>query len=229
MVACFMVTEPSIDEELVPKSEDVNGNQEILMDQVDGEAFLTPTEALRKKEFYLLWLTRFSVVLITQSVSGFYKAFGQSFINDDLFLSFVGAVSSVFNCSGRLFYGVLMDKTSYRSSMMLETVFLTILTSTLPLTAILGKAFFPLWIWLIYFTFPGTYATQPAVTTQTFGHKYGGTIYGFLFTSDIINNLLVGVLSRWLLSVGGWAGFFLSLSAFGAVALVVTASFPANS
>ena len=29
-----MVTEPSIDEELVPKNEDENGNQEILMDQV---------------------------------------------------------------------------------------------------------------------------------------------------------------------------------------------------
>ena len=28
------MTEPSIDEELVPKSEDLNGNQEILMDQV---------------------------------------------------------------------------------------------------------------------------------------------------------------------------------------------------
>ena len=57
---------------------------------------------------------RFCAVLITQSVSGFYKAFGQTFIQDDHFLSFVGAVSSVFNCSGRLFYGVLMDKTSYR-------------------------------------------------------------------------------------------------------------------
>ena len=97
---------------------------------------------------------------------------------------------------------------------MLETVFLTILTSTLPLTAILGKAFFPLWIWLIYFTFPGTYATQPAVTTQTFGHKYGGTIYGFLFTSDIINNLLVGVLSKAVLDAGGWVGFFLVLACF---------------
>ena len=32
--ACFMVTEPSVDEELVPKNEDENGNQEILMDQV---------------------------------------------------------------------------------------------------------------------------------------------------------------------------------------------------
>ena len=53
---------------------------------------------------------RFCAVLITQSVSGFYKAFGQSFIADDHFLSFVGAVSSVFNCTGRLFYGILMDR-----------------------------------------------------------------------------------------------------------------------
>ena len=55
-------------------------------------------------------LSRFCAVLITQSVSGFYKAFGQSFIADDHFLSFVGAVSSVFNCTGRLFYGILMDR-----------------------------------------------------------------------------------------------------------------------
>merc|ERR1719351_413922 len=234
IIACCLVTEPQTDPELLPKSEmetlEAEKNDKILMDQVhdEGEVFLTPTEALRKKEFYLLWLTRFSVVLITQSVSGFYKAFGQSFINDDHFLSFVGAVSSVFNCSGRLFYGVLMDKTSYRSSMMLETVFLTILTSTLPLTAILGKAFFPLWIWLIYFTFPGTYATQPAVTTQTFGHKYGGTIYGFLFTSDIVNNLLVGALSRTVLAAGGWTGFFLYLASFGLLAFLITCFFPAN-
>jgi len=92
----------------------------------------------------------------------------------------------------------------------------------------LGQVGFTVWIWAIYATFPGTYSTQPAVTTQTFGHKYGGTIYGFLFTSDIINNLLVGVLSRWLLSVGGWTGFFVTLSAFGAVALGVTALFPGN-
>jgi len=234
IIACCLVTEPQTDPELLPKSEmetlEAEKNDKILMDQVhdEGEVFLTPTEALRKKEFYLLWLTRFSVVLITQSVSGFYKAFGQSFINDDHFLSFVGAVSSVFNCSGRLFYGVLMDKTSYRSSMMLETVFLTILTSTLPLTAILGKAFFPLWIWLIYFTFPGTYATQPAVTTQTFGHKYGGTIYGFLFTSDIINNLLVGVLSKAVLDAGGWVGFFLVLACFSVFAFGITFVFPSS-
>ena len=46
--------------------------------------------------------------------TGFYEAFRQTFITDDHFLSMVGAVSSVFNCSGRLFYGVFMDRFSYK-------------------------------------------------------------------------------------------------------------------
>ena len=87
---------------------------------------------------------------------------------------------------------------------------------------------FALWVWAIYLTFPGTFSTQPAVTTQTFGHKYGGTIYGFLFTRDIINNLLVGTLSRTLLSHWGWLGFFWVLAVFGLFALLITSTFPVN-
>ena len=107
LFACLLVTEPDINSELLPRSEEEaledEKKEKILMDQVqdDGETFVSPREALQRREFYLLWLTRFSVVLITQSVSGFYKAYGQTFIKDDHFLSFVGAVSSVFNCSGR--------------------------------------------------------------------------------------------------------------------------------
>ena len=49
-VACFMVTEPSIDEELVPKSEDVNGNQEILMDQVlSKSSFILESSQIRTR------------------------------------------------------------------------------------------------------------------------------------------------------------------------------------
>merc|ERR1719420_54747 len=112
--------------------------------------------------------------------------------------------------------------------MTVETVCLTLLVSTLPATAYGGKITFIIWIWAIYATFPGTYSTQPAVTTQTFGHKYGGTIYGFLFTSDIINNLLVGALSRTVLAAGGWTGFFLCLASFGLLAFLITCFFPAN-
>ena len=86
--------------------------------------------------------------------------------------------------------------------------------SQAPETATATKAVYAIWVWAIYFTFPGlkhylgltiiyyhfdfagTYSTQPAVTVQTFGHKYGGFIYAFLFSGDIINNLITALMSR---------------------------------
>ena len=83
--------------------------------------------------------------------------------------------------------------------------------SQAPETATVTKAIYAIWVWAIYFTFPGlkhylgpndhfdfagTYSTQPAVTVQTFGHKYGGFIYAFLFSGDIINNLITALMSR---------------------------------
>lgn len=87
---------------------------------------------------------------------------------------------------------------------------------------------YAIWVWMIFFTFPGTYSTQPAVTTQTFGHKHGGTIYGFLFTSDIVNNLLVGFLSKPIKEAFGWLGLFVSISVFAAFAFVITRFFPSD-
>ena len=186
-------------------------------------------EALQRKEFYLLWVTRLSVVMLSNVISAYYKTFGQTFIRDDRFLSIVGAITSVFNCSGRLVYGLIMDRFAYKVSMTIEAFLLILLMSTFYLTSLIGvsdatlcdsspvanittslldcvdempptslttKVVFAIWVWAIYLTFPGTYSTQPAVTTQTFGHKYGGFIYAFLFSSDIINNLLVAVLSN---------------------------------
>lgn len=46
---------------------------EAAADLLDDDRNLTPREALATKEFYILWLTRFSVVLVTQTVAGFYK------------------------------------------------------------------------------------------------------------------------------------------------------------
>lgn len=42
------------------------------------------------------------------------QAYGQSFINDDYFLSLVGACSSLFNAIGRITWGIVADKFSFR-------------------------------------------------------------------------------------------------------------------
>ena len=58
---------------------------------------------------------RLSMVLMSNGISAFYKAFGQTFIHDDKFIGqTVGGLFPVFNCVGRVFWGILMDKTAYK-------------------------------------------------------------------------------------------------------------------
>jgi len=267
MIACLLITQPPNDW-LDQFSDDKTGKLD--------EEYVTPLEAFTRYEFYLLWFTRLCVVMLSNVISAYYKTFGQTFIRDDMFLSIVGSVTSVFNCSGRLFYGLIMDRFAYKVSMSIEAVLLIILMSTFYLTSMIGvsdpesillcdnntmlenvtsmvsdvstttfsnittldcdpdniptslttKIVYALWVWAIYFTFPGTYSTQPAVTTQTFGHKYGGFIYAFLFSSDIINNLLVATLSKEIKDNYGWLGLFGIISVNGVVALIATLLFP---
>ena len=71
-----------------------------------------------------------------------------------------------------------MDRSSYRVSMLLETLVLSSLVATLPLTQryspSLGWAGFAVWVWAIYFTFPGTYSTS--------SHHAGGPVFSCLKT-----------------------------------------------
>ena len=107
-----------------------------------------------------------------QTIGAYYKTFGQIFIDDDHFLVTVGSLASIFNCSGRIFYGVIMDRSSYKRAMLIETTILTILCATFYLSfETQSKTMYAIWVWAIYFTFPGTYAIQPAIMNQTFGPK----------------------------------------------------------
>merc|ERR1719312_1849716 len=118
---------------------DVRGGGSGPPDRAQAPIFVSWKKAFRRKELYLLWVTRLSVVLITQVIANIYKTFGQTFIYDDHFLSTVGSVSSFFNCSGRLLYGLIMDKTSYKVGMSIEAIFLTLLMSTFYLTSLVGN------------------------------------------------------------------------------------------
>jgi len=195
-------------------------------------------KALRTKAFYLLWVNRLSNVMISDIITGLYKSFGTTFIKNDKFLSLVGTIASVFNCSGRILYGVIMDNSSYRFAMITLTTLLTILSSTFYLTSLLpmdsmlqlspAKVFFALWVWLIYLTFPGTYAMQPAVTAQLFGHQDAGKIYPLLFTADIVHNITLLLIKEPLVQKYGYGGIFWFASGWGVISFAATLLLPAN-
>ena len=113
---------------------------DVFVKEIDTETVsVTWKQAFRTKELYLLWITRLSIVLISQVIAGLYKAFGTTFINDDSFLVLVGSISAIFNCCGRVFYGCIMDRFSYRIAMSTESILLTLLVSTFYVTSIIDR------------------------------------------------------------------------------------------
>ena len=61
-----------------------------------------------------------------------------------------------------------------------------------------------------------------------FFSRHAGTIYAFLFSSDIINNLMVAALQKYLRETYGYLGLFLIVSIWGLVALTATLFYPRN-
>lgn len=127
--------------------------------------------------------------LSTQSVqfiNTMYKAYGQRFISDDLFLATVGSVASIFNATGRLFWGHLVDRTSFRLCINLICGLTSFLMLTFELSLYYqSRTLFFIWVTLIFFTFSGNFVVFPTATAQVFGRTDGGTIYGFLFTAPV--------------------------------------------
>lgn len=121
-----------------------------------------------------------------QYINVFYKAFGQTFIRDDHFLAFVGSISSIFNAGGRLFWGHLFDKTSFRVCINILCGLLSILMFTFELAEVYqSKLIFFIWVVSIFFTFSGIFVIFPTACAQVFGRMHAGTIYGILFTAPV--------------------------------------------
>ena len=73
-----------------------------------------PGQMVRTREFAVLWATFFLNTQAIGYINAMYKAYGQTYVDDDHFLSIVGAVAAVFNAGGRVFWGNMCDAYGYR-------------------------------------------------------------------------------------------------------------------
>ena len=148
LVAILLISSPSSDdldsniplvtheqdqdtEEVLYQNDAVSSPTAAATVQADIVADIEPGQIVKTQEFWILWVT---FVLNTQAVgyiNSMYKAFGQTFIQDDHFLAVVGAFAAIFNSSGRVLWGHLCDVFGYKMCMMMVTTLITILFSTL--------------------------------------------------------------------------------------------------
>lgn len=151
------------------------------------------------RDFILIWLMVFFNWQAISYTQVFWKIFGLNYLNiDDRSLSFLGAVSSVFNIMGRIFWGFISDLTSFKTALILMSMLMSFLTVTLTFSGLCGKITYCIWVCLIFFCHAGTFSIFPSITAHTFGTRNFGPIFGLLFTarafSSIINAMLAAVI-----------------------------------
>ncbi|XP_059080898.1 uncharacterized protein LOC131878793 [Tigriopus californicus] len=223
---------PSLSQATIPSlSSSLSCSQSLQMRLRSIRKALGPIDQiLCKREFYPLWVSRFGLVMISQGFFAFYKAFGLKELgyNDD-FLSTVGALAAIFNCAGRVGFGFLLDRFSYKSLMLVESVIVLGLSSSFYWMASASQYGMAASLWLLNLFSTGVFSMHPAVCNKIFGPNLDSIAIGMVGSSDIVNNLLIGFLSRPLMVHLGWMGYFLCISSLSFLVFAVTLVFPKES
>lgn len=236
IIGCLLISKPVRNEEhclqegenLLEEAED---RHEVTAEDLPSPssiaiAELRPKELIRHKTFYVFWLIYLFNTIAIGYINAMYKSFGQTFIHDDHFLSKIGSFAAIFNAGGRVMWGRLMDKTSFKVSMLLLATVLCILFGTFPLTIYMGKVGFTIWVWLIFLTFSGTFVLMPTVIEKAFGAKHYSANYGLLFTSQTFSGPLVAAVNQSMLHAVGYTGCFLTVSAVLVLSVGMTVFVP---
>ncbi|XP_072035067.1 uncharacterized protein [Amphiura filiformis] len=201
------------------KNEDgsVSPSIETTLDTKGSGLNLRPTEVVKTRAFWILWWTFFLNVQGPYFISTLYKAFGQTFISDDNFLALVGAFSAIGSAGGRLFWGILADIVSYKTSMLFLCSTFTVFLLTIMAAPYAGKPMFFIWIFMIFFIFSGNIPLIPTATARAFGAEHVGINYGLIFASNVITGPMAVLLPVVLQDTIGWNGMFGLLSGLSVI------------
>ena len=182
---------------------------------------LTPVEVLKKPNFYILWFMLLCNGIAVIFTSTLWKVFGQEFIIDDHYFAAVGSVSAIFNCSGRIVWGLVADLVSYKFSLVIISAVMTMFLLTFYSTILGGQVMYFVWVCVIFFCIGGNFSLFPTAIGRAFGLKYAPVNYGMLFTSQIVAGSLGALLSTLLRSLIGFYGLMFLVSGFSCIGFIL--------
>ncbi|KAM3717512.1 Oxalate:formate antiporter [Dirofilaria immitis] len=206
----FSQESESLKEEMVNLSEDYTS--------------LNPLQMLQSSTFYWLFCALFCCSFYGNMFYNLYKAFGETFIDDDKFIAYAFSVASICNALARVGWGILADRTSFQVSLSYATFLATMLLLTMPLTPIGGKWIYSIWMNLMFICLAATHALFITASVKCFGSNHKSTNYGFLILSTTLSAVLLAVGCEYVLTVVGYTFAFLitAILAFIAFLLAIT-------
>lgn len=189
---------------------------------------IEPRFAFKTLEFWLLSLKVLISELIFIYLLFMYKPYGQTFIQDDYFLSAVGAACAISNTVGRLSMGHFKDKFGYRAVSIPLSATTMIFIAFMPLTRYLDKVFYGIAVVLAVGGVGSQYALMPSAAQDSFGVKYASINIGFVYMSTVVATVSSALLSQHLTSLIGWEGMIYLVASCAAVDFVSTFFMPSD-
>uniref|UniRef100_A0A183BS35 MFS domain-containing protein n=1 Tax=Globodera pallida TaxID=36090 RepID=A0A183BS35_GLOPA len=155
--------------------------------------------------FFFIFVTLMLNDIWVQTISGFYKAYGQTFIHDDFFLATINAFAAVFNTISRISWGAIADKFSYQLSMSIACTFGAVLMWTLGLVKLSGSpALYFVWICAMFCCVGATFSLVPYAAHRCFGSDNFGFSYGCLQMAMFAAGIFNALASQFLLNIIGF-------------------------
>uniref|UniRef100_A0A8R1Y4I6 Major facilitator superfamily (MFS) profile domain-containing protein n=1 Tax=Onchocerca volvulus TaxID=6282 RepID=A0A8R1Y4I6_ONCVO len=185
---------------------------------------LSPLEMLRSSTFYWLFCALFCCSFYGNMFYNLYKAFGETFIDDDMFMAYAFSTASICNALARIGWGILADRTSFQVSLTCATFLATILLLTMPLTPFGGKWIYFIWMNLMFICLSATPALFITASVKCFGLDHKSTNYGCLILSTTLSAILLAIGCEYVLAIVGYTFAFLitAILAFIAFILAIT-------
>ena len=180
---------------------------------------------LKVLSFYHLWIMMLLAGFAVSFIATLFKVFGLSFINDDQFLAIVGSVSAILNSAGRIVWGLIADRVSYKFALVLQSGIMAVFLLTFFATSLVGKSMFFVWVCVIFFCVGGIFSLYPTAMALSFGPKYMSINYGLLFTSQISSSVIAAVLFSTFQSLLGWDGMIFLVSGISLAGFLITMAF----
>ncbi|VUZ43928.1 unnamed protein product [Hymenolepis diminuta] len=158
------------------------------------------SEALQTIDFYLAFFINFFNSASVGLTSCTVKIYGIDAGFDKLFLASVLTCSAIFNCIGRIIWGYVGDRFSFKGPMTVLQIEWALLWFTYPYVTmdagVSGKTLFAIWNFLLYSCIAGNFVLIHNLATKIFGPQNMPTIFGLLFAAMAPSNLfLSGVFS----------------------------------
>ncbi|OON23902.1 transporter, major facilitator family protein, partial [Opisthorchis viverrini] len=193
---------------------------------------ITPMNILKAMDFYLLWFSVCCGAIPITLVTSLFKVFGNRYIHDDLFLAGVSMSASVCNCLGRIFWGRVCDRISFKVPMSCVCILWAVLLFSFPFISVFtgsgAKATFVLWVSLMFLCQSGIFVLAPTATATTFGAANFAVNYGIIYTAFLVGSLAASMMT--ILAPAGTSvdNHFFVAGATSVVAMLFTLLRPFN-